>query len=213
MSGLATNFAKTCLFSSKLGELPQRESATLNQITRVSSTTYLGVPDSPEDDLQCDWEELIQKVRRRLYSWKVNHLSLGDFRGGLLKSRIILKRVLVVGARILITLSVDQLGWEELMPPRDREGWGILDLRTFNLALLRKWWWKFVIDPSWCGTDVVQFNYGLLNPEGDKGKLEEAMGSVRRSLEFAGPRAEVEHCSATDLEFTLAEEAPGQQTE
>lgn len=24
-----------------------------------------------------------------------------------------------------------------------------------------KWWWKFMSDPSWCGADVIQFNYGV----------------------------------------------------
>lgn len=42
--------------------------------------------------------------------------------------------------------------------------------------------------------------------EGTKGKLEEAMGSVRRSLEFLGPRSKV------GSECSLAEEAPVSQT-
>lgn len=54
------------------------------------------------------------------------------------------------------------VGWKNLCRYVTR-GWGILDLATFNQALLEKWWWKFLIDPSWCSAKVVQFNYGLIS--------------------------------------------------
>ncbi|XP_039129107.1 uncharacterized protein LOC120265301 [Dioscorea cayenensis subsp. rotundata] len=51
--------------------------------------------------------------------------------------------------------------WKNLCRPRDHGGWGILDLDCFNKALLGKWWWKFMMDSSWRGAMVIQFNYGL----------------------------------------------------
>lgn len=53
------------------------------------------------------------------------------------------------------------VGWKNLCRPRDQGGWGILDLLHFNQALLEKWWWKFMSDPNWCGSKVIQFNYNL----------------------------------------------------
>lgn len=35
-----------------------------------------------------------------------------------------------------------------------------MDLASFNQALLGKWLWKYILDPSWGGVKVIQFNYG-----------------------------------------------------
>lgn len=37
----------------------------------------------------------------------------------------------------------------------------ILDFYIFNQALLGKWWWKFLIDDSWCLSKVISFNYSM----------------------------------------------------
>lgn len=47
------------------------------------------------------------------------------------------------------------------MSTQGQGGWGILDLASFNQALLGKWWWKYMTGPSWGGAKVIQFNYGL----------------------------------------------------
>lgn len=51
--------------------------------------------------------------------------------------------------------------WKILCRPRNQGGWGILDLDIFKQALLGKWWWKFMMDTSWCESKVIQFNYRL----------------------------------------------------
>ncbi|XP_039130345.1 uncharacterized mitochondrial protein AtMg00310-like [Dioscorea cayenensis subsp. rotundata] len=53
------------------------------------------------------------------------------------------------------------VSWTNLCRPHDQGGWGILGIDTFNQALLRKWWWKFLTFPGWCGSEVIQFNYGM----------------------------------------------------
>lgn len=53
------------------------------------------------------------------------------------------------------------VGWKNLCRPHDQSGWSILDLASFNQSLLGKWWWKFIMDPSYCGAKVIQFNYGF----------------------------------------------------
>lgn len=69
MSGLETNFFKTCLYSTNLGELPNSTAAeTLNCKKALLLVTYLCIPISSRRLRRQDWEELISKVRRRLSS-------------------------------------------------------------------------------------------------------------------------------------------------
>lgn len=78
MSGLETNIAKTCLFSSRLNQLPSTaESLTLSCAVGYLPVTYLGVPISGRRSRKLDWDILIAKVRGHLISWKARQLSLG----------------------------------------------------------------------------------------------------------------------------------------
>lgn len=76
MTGFETNFAKTCIYSSNMGVLPDAGAAdTLNCEFGLLPATYLGISISGRWPRRQDWEGLILKVRRRLSSWKVQHLS------------------------------------------------------------------------------------------------------------------------------------------
>ncbi|XP_039143982.1 uncharacterized protein LOC120281134 [Dioscorea cayenensis subsp. rotundata] len=78
LTGLATNFLKTCLYTSDLGKLPEREAAgTLSCERGMLPVTYLGIPISGRRPRKQDWEGLIAKIRKRLSSWKMKHLSIG----------------------------------------------------------------------------------------------------------------------------------------
>lgn len=70
--GLATNFTKSCLYSSRIGELPQAGAAeSLNCEVSFLPVIYLGVPIVGRRPRRQDREGMIQKVRRRLSSSKV----------------------------------------------------------------------------------------------------------------------------------------------
>lgn len=58
-------------------------------------------------------------------------------------------------------LACRLVSWKNLCRPRDHGGWGILDLQTFNHALLGKWWWKFIAKDNWWLSEVIRFNYSL----------------------------------------------------
>lgn len=78
LTGLETNFDKTCLFSSKIGKLPEVAAAlTLNCAVGTLPVTYLGIPISGRRPRKQDWEGLFLKIRRRLSTWKASYLSLG----------------------------------------------------------------------------------------------------------------------------------------
>lgn len=78
MSGFEVNFFKTCLYSNNLGRLPSLViEATLNCMVGNLPVTYLGIPISGRRPRRQDWEDLIEKVRRRLSTWKAQHLFVG----------------------------------------------------------------------------------------------------------------------------------------
>ncbi|XP_039135885.1 uncharacterized mitochondrial protein AtMg00310-like [Dioscorea cayenensis subsp. rotundata] len=51
------------------------------------------------------------------------------------------------------------VSWARLCRSREQGGWGILNLQTFNTALLGKWWWKIVSGSHWCGENILHANY------------------------------------------------------
>lgn len=72
---LETNFYKACLYSCRMGELPDSTAAAiLNCTVGLLPVTYLGIPLSSRWPCKQDWEGLILKVKRRLSSWKEQHL-------------------------------------------------------------------------------------------------------------------------------------------
>lgn len=77
-TGLATNFSKTCMFSSTWGVLPDPEAAEMLSCERgLLPVTYIGIPIAGRRPRRQDWEGFIMKIRKRLSSWKMQHLSLG----------------------------------------------------------------------------------------------------------------------------------------
>ncbi|XP_039134216.1 uncharacterized mitochondrial protein AtMg00310-like [Dioscorea cayenensis subsp. rotundata] len=182
MTGLETNFAKTCLYSSRVGELTARvKTETLHCNRGLLPITYLGIPISGRRPRRQDWDGIIHKVRRRLSSWKLRHISLG---GRLTLVNSVMSAIPTYWMSIFclpvwVINDIDRIkrdflwsgldinhpgcrlvSWKLLCRPRDQGGWGILDLAKFNQALLGKWWWKYMMDPDWDGAKVILFNYG-----------------------------------------------------
>lgn len=78
MTVLATNFSKTCMSSSTWGVLSDPETVeTLSCERGLLPVTYIGIPITGRRPRRQEWEGFIMKIRRRLSSWKVHHLSLG----------------------------------------------------------------------------------------------------------------------------------------
>lgn len=161
LSGLETNFSKTYLYSINLGELPDSSTAeTLRCEKALLPVTYC-ITISGRRPRKQDWEVLISKVRRRLSSWKVQHLSLGGhltlmnsvfsalptfwmsmFRlpHWVIKDIDRIRRDFIWSGPNIDYTKYRLVGWKNLCQPRDHGGWGILDLFNFNQVLLGKWW-------------------------------------------------------------------------
>lgn len=121
-------------------------------------------------------------MRKRLASWKGSFLSLGGrltlvnsvltalptywmsiFRlpAWVIKKIDQLRRDFLWTGPDIDNLACRLVSWKNLCRPRDHGGWGILDLQTFNHALLGKWWWKFIAKDNWWLSEVIRFNYSL----------------------------------------------------
>ncbi|XP_039118050.1 uncharacterized protein LOC120253914 [Dioscorea cayenensis subsp. rotundata] len=182
MTGLATNFSKTCLYSSYRDLLPDRACRSLSCERGSFRVTYLGYPDLGVEAKKARREELIVKIEGDFPLGKCNISSLGG-RLTLVNSVLsaiptywmslfrlpcwVIKKINRIRRDFLWSgpdidhPKVRLIGWKNLCRSRDQRGWGILELQNFNLALLGKWWWKYLSDPTWCGANIVKFNYGL----------------------------------------------------
>ncbi|XP_039120942.1 uncharacterized protein LOC120257548 [Dioscorea cayenensis subsp. rotundata] len=58
------------------------------------------------------------------------------------------------------------IAWNRITRPKDMAGWGILNLQTFNIALLSKWWWKLSGNPTGGWAKTIHDNYILKDTNG-----------------------------------------------
>ena len=49
--------------------------------------------------------------------------------------------------------------WKIVCTPKDEGGLGVLNFCLFNTALLAKWWWRRLSEPSSGWASLVQHNY------------------------------------------------------
>ncbi|XP_039145636.1 uncharacterized protein LOC120282866 [Dioscorea cayenensis subsp. rotundata] len=183
LSGLETNFAKTCLFSSDPHQLPDERTANTFccSVSRLP-VTYLGIPISGRRPRNHDWRSLIDKIKSRLSTWKSNYLSIGG-RLTLLNSVLSSLPTFWMSMFCLpkwVIKEIDRIrrdflwsgpdmdiprcrlvAWQAICRSKEQGGWGILNLSVFNMALLGKWRWKFLSDSNWCCARVIKFNYNL----------------------------------------------------
>lgn len=131
----------------------------------VLPVTYLSIHISGRRPRKQDWEGLISRIRKRLASWKVKHLSIGGrltlvnsvltalptywmslFRlpSWVIKEINRIRRDFLWSGTDIDHPSYRLIGWNNICRTRDQGGWGILDLYNFNQALMGKWWWKFM---------------------------------------------------------------------
>ncbi|XP_039115891.1 uncharacterized protein LOC120251437 [Dioscorea cayenensis subsp. rotundata] len=62
--------------------------------------------------------------------------------------------------------EVRLIAWSKITRLRDMGGWGILNLQTFNNALLGKWWWKLTCNPNSNWAKIINANYSISDTVG-----------------------------------------------
>ena len=142
--------------------------------------TYLGMPLGAPYKTVSVWDPIIEKMKRRLASWKKLYLSKGG-RLTLLKSTL---SSLLTYFLSLFTIPVSVahrieklqrnflwggmgddfkhylVGWDKVCTPKEKGGLGVRRLIPFNKDLLGKWFWRFGLEDNKLWRRVLVAKYG-----------------------------------------------------
>ncbi|GKU90856.1 hypothetical protein SLEP1_g4800 [Rubroshorea leprosula] len=161
VSGLKINFGKSLLLRINVSdEWVNKMSFILNCKQGVLPCKYLGVPIGGKGRSIAMWKPIIESFKKKLASWKSRFISLGG-RITLLNSVLSSLPVFTMSIHLLpkgVILLLDKIRrsflwgggegsrkinwvcWENICRGKMEGGFGVKDLRKFNLALLGKWW-------------------------------------------------------------------------
>ena len=124
--------------------------------------TYLGIPIGANPRRCQTWDHIISKCERKLARWKQRHLSFGGIvtliNSMLTSIPIYFFSFFRVPKKVedkLVRLQrnflwggaseqnkIAWIKWEMMCLPKEEEGLGVKDIRSFNTSLLGKWKWK-----------------------------------------------------------------------
>ncbi|KAJ4769309.1 RNA-directed DNA polymerase (reverse transcriptase)-related family protein [Rhynchospora pubera] len=170
VSGIRLNSNKSCFITFNITERQQEGiKAILQMEATVLPFNYLGLPLTLRKPERLMYQALIDKVQCRLAGWKSSMLS----RAGrvVLASSVLstipiyfmsvfklptwvvkaldrLRRDFIWGSSNNSGRSMHLLSWDRVCLPKPLGGFGLLDLRLHNIALLLRWWWRLHHDPD-----------------------------------------------------------------
>nr|GEU66327.1 RNA-directed DNA polymerase, eukaryota [Tanacetum cinerariifolium] len=129
---------------------------------------YLGVKVGGLMARVRSWDEIVEKIKKRLSKWKMNTLSIGG-RLALIKSVLsstplyymstfkvpsqVLKFLEGIRRKFFIGSDLKEnkmswFKWDEVLMAKDKGGLGVSSFFTLNIALLFKWVWRFNVNRS-----------------------------------------------------------------
>nr|KAJ0202709.1 hypothetical protein LSAT_V11C500285080 [Lactuca sativa] len=168
-SGLKVNLGKSKVFGIGVDNLDiDRLASILHCEPGCFPFKYLGLPIGANMNLVKSWNSIIEKFKNKLSIWKAKNLSFGG-RLTLVKSVLgslplfyfalfkAPKKVIAVleGIRrrflwggVENCKKIHWVAWETITRPKKLGGFGVGDLRSMNIALLAKWWWRFRVEQN-----------------------------------------------------------------
>ncbi|GJU30386.1 putative RNA-directed DNA polymerase, eukaryota, reverse transcriptase zinc-binding domain protein [Tanacetum coccineum] len=111
---------------------------------------YLGLPIGTNMNLSINWKNLLDRFDVRLSKWKANLLSIRG-RLTLIKS--------ILGSLGIYYLSIFKVP-NVVLRLLEKKRLGIGRLRSFNLALLQKWHWRFISNANALWVKVIKAFHG-----------------------------------------------------
>ncbi|CAN1167737.1 Putative ribonuclease H protein At1g65750, partial [Linum perenne] len=143
-------------------------------------STYLGLPLGGRAKSKGIWDPVVDSFRKRLERWKARFLSFGG-RVTLLKSVIsnlptyylsilrvpasVLAKLESIQRRFLWGGSEDKkrihlVNWDMVKTSIHKGGLGVMDLDSFNRALLGKWMWRYARENKAWWRELMVFKCG-----------------------------------------------------
>uniref|UniRef100_A0A2N9GXK7 Reverse transcriptase domain-containing protein n=1 Tax=Fagus sylvatica TaxID=28930 RepID=A0A2N9GXK7_FAGSY len=119
---------------------------------------YLGLPLGAKFKETAIWNPVLERVEKRLASWKRLYLSKGARVANRLEKL----------QRDFLWCGMDEkpkfhlVKWSQICVPLRFGGLAVRDIRCFNKALLGKWLWRYGMDREAMWRSVVEAKYGSL---------------------------------------------------
>ncbi|XP_071694663.1 uncharacterized protein [Rutidosis leptorrhynchoides] len=180
-SGLKVNFQKSCLYGvgvdyDEVCHVANRIGCQVGKFPFI----YLGLPIGSKMNKLQDWNPIVEKIKSRLSDWKMRTMSFGG-RVVLIKSilnslSLYYFSIFRAPPRVLKILeSVRRnffwggtgsgskmcwVKWEDVIASYENGGLNFGSLKSKNLALLGKWWWRFKTETNSLWVKVIKSIHG-----------------------------------------------------
>lgn len=143
---------------------------------------YLGISLNPGRLNRWDRDPLFDTFEKKLEGWRGNLLFLGEkvvilnailsylppyYMSLFVLPRQVKEKIDRIWKRFLWNRSTTSsnkyhmVSWGQVCKPRQAGELGILDLKTFNMVLMTKWWWHLLKRPNRSFHKLVQLKYRL----------------------------------------------------
>lgn len=182
-SGLQVNFHKSSIIGLNVDE-SRLQQAAKSLLCKTGSLpfTYLGLPIGGNSSRIALWDPIIEKLRKKLSSWKGSLLSQGG-RSTLIKASLsslplyymsifpipsgVIEKIRKIQSHFFWSGSREKrrmatVAWPMLEAPKNLGGLGFGNLKIKNLGLMAKWFWRLMTDPSslWRTLIAEKYKYG-----------------------------------------------------
>ncbi|KAJ0527046.1 putative RNA-directed DNA polymerase [Helianthus annuus] len=162
-SGLKVNLNKSCVYGVGVEEEENQNMANLIHCKAgMFPCTFLGLPIGANMKRVKYWKPIIDKFNAKLSGWKAKSLSLAGrvtlakaVLGALPNYYLSIFKAPIGVINMLEKIrknfvwgnkgggkSIKWIAWDKMVAPKRHGGLGVGDIRSLNLSLLAKWWWK-----------------------------------------------------------------------